>query len=72
MPAPDVIVDFVFEDGLFFLAVTNIGPEPAERVHVAFDPPFKGLGGSIEIGDLALFLSIGFLPPPRSSLMILA
>jgi hypothetical protein len=44
MPAPDVIVDFVFEDGLFFLAITNIGPEPAERVHVAFDTPFKGLG----------------------------
>jgi hypothetical protein len=28
--APDVIVDFVFEEGLFFVAVTNIGGEPAE------------------------------------------
>lgn len=66
MPAPDVIVDFVFEDGLFFLAVTNIGPEPAERVHVAFDPPFKGLGGSVAIADLPLFRNIEFLAPARS------
>jgi hypothetical protein len=66
VPAPDVIVDFVFEDGLFFLAVSNIGPEPAERVHVAFDPPFKGLGGSVSIPDLPLFRNIEFLAPARS------
>jgi hypothetical protein len=66
MPAPDVIVDFVFEDGLFFLAVTNIGPEPAERVHVGFDPPFRGLGGSVAIADIPLFRNIEFLAPARS------
>jgi hypothetical protein len=66
MPAPDVIVDFVFEDGLFFLTVSNIGPEPAERVHIAFDPPFKGLGGSVSIPDLPLFRKIEFLAPARS------
>jgi hypothetical protein len=66
VPAPDVIVDFLFEDGLFFLAITNIGPEPAERVHVAFDPPFKGLGGSVSIPDLPLFRNIEFLAPARS------
>ena len=66
MPAPDVIVDFVFEDGLLFLAITNIGPEPAERVHVAFEPPFKGLGGAIAIADLPLFRNIEFLAPARS------
>ena len=66
MPAPDVIVDFVFEDGLFFLTVSNIGPEPAERVHIAFDPPFKGLGGSVSIPDLPLFRNIEFLAPARS------
>jgi hypothetical protein len=66
MPAPDVIVDFVFEDGLFFLTVTNIGPEPAERVHVGFDPPFKGLGGSLAIADIPLFRNIEFLAPARS------
>jgi hypothetical protein len=66
MPAPDVIVDFVFEDGLFFLAITNIGPEPAERVHVGFDPPFRGLGGSVAIADIPLFRNIEFLAPARS------
>jgi len=66
MPAPDVIVDFVFEDGLFFLTVSNIGPEPAERVHVAFEPPFNGLGGSVSIPDLPLFRNIEFLAPARS------
>jgi hypothetical protein len=66
MPAPDVIVDFVFEDGLFFLTVSNIGPEPAERVHISFDPSFKGLGGSLSIPDLPLFRNIEFLAPSRS------
>jgi hypothetical protein len=66
MPAPDVIVDFVFEDGLFFLAITNIGPEPAERVHVGFEPSFKGLGGSVAIADIPLFRNIEFLAPARS------
>ena len=66
MPAPDVIVDFVFEDGLFFLAVTNIGPDPAERVHISFDPSFKGLGGGVSIPDLPLFRNIEFLAPGRS------
>jgi hypothetical protein len=66
MPAPDVIVDFVFEDGLIFLTITNIGPEPAERVHIAFDPPFQGLGGSIAMADLPLFRNIEFLAPARS------
>jgi hypothetical protein len=66
MPAPDVIVDFVFEDGLFFLTVSNVGPEPAERVHVAFEPPFNGLGGSVSIPDLPLFRNIEFLAPARS------
>lgn len=63
---PDIIVDFVFEDGLFFLAVANIGGEPAERVQVAFDPIFKGLGGSVAIPDLPLFRNIEFLAPGRS------
>ena len=44
-PRPDVIVDFLFEDGMLFVAVQNIGSLPAQQVHVIFDPPFKGLGG---------------------------
>lgn len=65
-PRPDVIVDFVFEDGMLFVAVTNIGSQPAQRVQVAFDPPFKGLGGTASIPELPLFRNIEFLAPSRS------
>ena len=65
-PRPDVIVDFIFEDGLLFVAVANIGSQPALRVHVAFDPPFKGLGGTASIAELPLFRNIEFLAPSRS------
>src|SRR3979411_2919752 len=62
---PDVIVDFLFEDGMLFVAVQNIGSQPAQRVHVAFDPPFKGLGGTASIPELPLFRKIEFLAPSR-------
>jgi hypothetical protein len=65
-PRPDVIVDFLFEDGMLFVAVQNIGSQPALQVHVAFEPPFKGLGGSVSIPDLPLFRNIEFLAPSRS------
>ena len=65
-PRPDVIVDFVFEDGMLFVAVQNIGSQPALRVHVAFDPPFKGIGGTASIPELPLFRNIEFLAPSRS------
>ena len=64
--SPDVIVDFQFEGGLFFLAVANIGSEPAVRVRVAFDPPFSGLGGFESIAEMPLFQNIEFLAPSKS------
>ena len=65
-PRPDVIVDFLFEDGMLFVAVQNIGSHPALRVHVTFEPPFKGLGGATSISELPLFRNIEFLAPARS------
>ena len=65
-PRPDVIVDFLFEEGMLFVAVQNIGSQPALRVHVTFDPPFKGLGGTAPIPELPLFRNIEFLAPARS------
>ena len=65
-PRPDVIVDFLFEDGMLFVAVQNIGSEPALGVHVAFDPPFRGLGGTASISELPLFRHLEFLAPSRS------
>lgn len=65
-PRPDVIIDFVFEDGMLFVALQNIGSQPALRVHVTFDPSFKGLGGTVSIPELPLFRDIEFLAPSRS------
>lgn len=65
-PRPDVIVDFLFEDGMLFVAVENIGSQPALRVHVVFDPAFKGLGGTVSIPELPLFRDIEFLAPSRT------
>ena len=65
-PRPDVIVDFLFDEGLLFLVITNIGAEPAVRVQTAFNPRFKGLEGTVPIAELPLFRNIEYLAPARS------
>ena len=61
----DVIVDFVFEDGLLFVAVRNIGARPARGVSCTFDKPFSGLGGTRRMNELPLFRNIEFLAPGK-------
>ena len=61
-----VIVDVVFEDGLLFLAVQNIGEAPARSVSVRFDRALPGVGGRIDVATLALFRNIEFLAPRKS------
>ena len=63
---PDVIVDFVFEDGLFFIAVENIGDRPALKVSVRFDPRITGLDGRLDLGALPLFRNLEFLAPRKT------
>lgn len=62
---PEVIVDFIFEDGLFFIAVKNIGSAPAHNVSVAFDRKFTGVEGAKEISALPLFKNIAFFAPQK-------
>ena len=62
---PDVIVDFVFHAGLFFISIKNIGERPALAVSVRFDQRLAGVGGTKEISTLPLFRNIEFLPPKR-------
>ena len=64
-PAPEVMVDFVFERGLLHVAVANISALPAHHVVVKFDRPFHGLGGGREMSSLRLFRRIGFLAPHK-------
>src|SRR5688572_6585335 len=63
---PDVIVDFIFDNGLFFISVENIGDQPALKVTTTFDQKIIGLHGSREISGLPLFRLIEFLAPHKS------
>lgn len=68
---PEVIVDFVFDDGLFFISVNNIGAKPAIKVSVTFDKKIKGLHGHQDISALPLFKTIEFLAPHKEILTFL-
>ncbi len=61
--APEVIVDFIFDRGLLFVAVINIGDQPAHKVSVHFHQHLNGLGGTKDIATLAMFRNIEFLAP---------
>ena len=65
-PAPDVIVDFDFEDGLLFVALRNMGRGPAFDISVEFDKQLHGVEGAKVIPEMALFRDVGFLPPRKS------
>lgn len=62
---PEVIVDFIFNDGLLYIAVKNIGLRPAYKVATQFDQEIRGVAGEKNISDLALFKCIEFLPPQK-------
>jgi len=62
---PEVIVDFIFEEGLFFIAVQNIGDVPAYRVSTRFKPGFTGVEGKKRVSELPLFRNIEFLAPRK-------
>jgi hypothetical protein len=62
----EVILDVVFDRGLLFLVLENLGARPAHSVRVRFDRPFSGLGGSKRVDRLALFRKLEFLAPYKS------
>jgi hypothetical protein len=62
---PEVIVDVVFEDGLLFITVSNIGDRPALDVRTTFNRKLVGLGGTKDVAALPLFRNIPFLAPGR-------
>ena len=62
---PEVIVEFLFDRGMLFLAVNNVGEGPAIDISVKFDQKIVGLGGSKEISEMPLFRSLKFLGPHR-------
>ena len=68
---PDVIIDFIFEKGLFFISIKNIGKKPAYRVSILFDNKIIGVEGTKEISALSLFKNIEFLPPKKEIITFL-
>ena len=62
---PEVVVEFLFDRGMLFISVRNIGARPATNVAVKFDEKIIGLGGAKEISALPLFRNIEFLGPAR-------
>jgi hypothetical protein len=61
----EVIVDIVFDDGLFFFVIKNLGDKPAFKVSVKFDKAIRGVEGTKEISSLPLFRNIEFLAPHK-------
>ena len=68
---PEVIVEFIFDCGLFHISIKNIGDLPAIGVSIKFDKKIVGLGGSKEISALPLFRNIEFLGPDREIVTLL-
>ncbi len=62
---PAVLVDFVFEEGLFLLSVKSISNKPVYSVSIEFDKRIVGLEGKKEITALSLFNRIEFLAPQK-------
>ncbi len=65
VPEPDVIVDFVFDAGMLFIVVRNIGAGAATKVSIVFNQPLVGVGGHKEISGLPVFKNVEFLPPQK-------
>jgi len=61
----EVILDFIFEQGLLYISVKNIGKRPAYKVSVEFDKTFTGVGGKKNVSKLPMFQCIEFLPPQK-------
>jgi hypothetical protein len=61
----DVIVDIVFERGLFFIVIKNLSDKPVFKVSIKFDQKIIGVEGGKDISALPLFKNIEFLAPKK-------
>jgi hypothetical protein len=60
----------VFDDGLFFISISNISDTPAYKVSVKFHPKICRLDGK-NLAALPLFQNIEFLAPHKAIVMFL-
>jgi hypothetical protein len=59
-----VVVDVVFEEGVFYLELANLAERPALNVACSFDPPLVDAEGR-DVSELRLFRHVAFLGPRR-------
>ena len=59
-----MILDFVFDEGLLFVSLANIGDTPATDVVVELDQPVCTAEG-VELGKMELFRKLLFLAPHK-------
>jgi hypothetical protein len=59
-----VVVDVVFDSGLLFLELCNLGNRPALGVVCTFEPPLVD-GAGRDVSKLALFSALDYLGPGR-------
>ena len=64
MNRSNVILDFVFDDGLLFVSLANIGDVPATDVVVEFDEPVRRADGA-DLAAMGLFKQLNFLAPHK-------
>jgi len=64
LPGGDVVLDVVFEAGLFHLELVNLGRRPALNVSCRFDKLLIGVDGAI-VSQLPLFENVSFLMPGK-------
>jgi len=62
---PEVIVDFVVDEGMLSVCLKNIGDGSAYRVRTIFDKLFYGLGGEKCISRMRVFREVAFMPPGK-------
>ncbi len=63
---PDVILDLILRDRVFYLVLANRREHPVSEVRVAFRRKLMGLGGAVEISALALWARLEFLAPGKT------
>ncbi|MCK4475158.1 MAG: hypothetical protein KAU16_00335 [Methanophagales archaeon] len=68
---PEVIIDFIFKEGLLYINVKNIGARAAYKISIRFNKRFFGVEGTKEISSMALFKNIEFMPPQKEIITFL-
>ena len=62
---PEVIVEFLFDEGVLLIAVRNIGTRDAREIRIKFSKKILGPDGNKDISALLLFQRLQFLGPQR-------